>query len=522
MKLSELIAEMPKARVLGAPNADVTAITYDSRNVTPGALFVAVSGFKVDGHTFIQQAIANGAAAVLVQADRQEKWDPQTEDTNVPIVVVDDTRSAMASLSAAFHGYPGRRMGVIGVTGTDGKTTTCWLISAVLEAAGYRTGLLSTAGCKIGERWLPNTTGFTTPEAPQVQALLADMAADGVDYAIVESTSHGLALHRLDGCEYDVGVFTNLSPDHIDFHGSLEEYKQAKGRLFAMLDEKEGGRGKKEGDPSHQLPSSVRKAAVFNVDDPAAEYFRGQTKAPAIGYGVSSPTADVLAEDVSLRANGSSFRLISRVSGGEDRLEAAVRLPGLFNVYNALAAAAMGLSQGVELKTIVDALESFSGVPGRMEYIDEGQPFKVVVDFAHAPNALRTALTFLRSQTEGRQIAVFGCIGGRDEHRRFPMGQVAGELADYTVVTNDGPFSEDPAAIMAEIARGLEAAGRRRSDDFAVIEDRREAISHAFAKAKPGDTVLLAGKGHETSIVIGKEVIPWDERQVARELLRGL
>ncbi len=536
MKLSQLIAEIPLAQILGAPDADVTVIAYDSRDVKPEALFVAVPGFKVDGHAFVHQAVANGAAAVLVQSDRRDVWEPLTANGRIPLVVVGDTRSALASVAAAFYGYPGRSLGVIGVTGTDGKTTTSWLISAVLEAAGYRTGLLSTAGCKIGDRWLPNTTGFTTPEAPQVQALLAEMVVDGVDYAIVESTSHGLALHRLDGCEYDIAAFTNLSPDHIDFHGSLEEYKQAKGRLFAMLDESvrkdkvilRQAQYERPSTPLTPSPSTalrmyssraIAKVAILNADDPAAAYFRSQTHAPALTYGVHS-LADVRAADISLRSDGSRFKLISRVADGERREDASVHLPGLFNVYNALAAAAVALSQELELKTIVGALESFAGVPGRMEYIDEGQPFKVVVDFAHAPNALRTALSFLRSQTEGRLIAVFGCIGERDEHRRFGMGQIAGELADYTVVTNDGPFSEDPNVIMAEIARGLEATGKRRGDDFTVIPDRLEAIRQALSSARTGDTVLLAGKGHETSIVIGKKIFPWDEWQVARELLR--
>ncbi len=502
MHLHQLAGELDEKEILGA-DVPISAICCDSRRVSPGALFVAVPGFRVDGHDYIREAVAGGAAAVVVQADRRAKWRAAVEGGGLPAIVVPDSRRALAALAAAFHGHPGRWLRVIGVTGTDGKTTTIHLISALLEAAGYRTGLLSTVHCKVGDRLSANEYRFTTPEAPQVQALLTEMATAGVDYAILESTSHGLALHRLDGCEYDVAVVTNVTADHLDFHRSREEYLAAKGRLFAMLDQ--------------AADKGVDKVAVLNADEPACDYFAGLTQARIVTYAVQK-AVDLQATDISPTEWGSRFRL--RTEGNE--LQVAVGLPGLFNVYNSLAAAAVALSQGMSLAAVKGALESFPGVRGRLERIDEGQPFTVVVDFAHAPEALRGVLAFLRERCQGRLIVVFGCIGERERPRRLGMGLAAGELADFAVLTNDNPFQEDPQAILAEIAQGLEKAGRHERHHFVRIPDRREAIAHALAMAVEGDIVLLAGKGHEQSITIGDTVIPWDERQVARELLREM
>ncbi len=502
MDLHQLAEELDEKEVLGA-DVPISAVCHDSRRATPGALFVAVPGFRADGHDYIGEAVAAGAAAVVVQADRRAKWQAVVDGGRLPAIVVPDSRRALAALAAAFHGHPARRLRVVGVTGTDGKTTTIHLINALLEAAGYRTGLLSTVHCKVGDRLLPNEYRFTTPEAPQVQALLAEMVTAGVDYAILESTSHGLALHRLDGCEYDVAVVTNVTADHLDFHRSREEYLAAKGRLFAMLD--------------RSADKGIEKVAVVNADEPAAAYFRGLTRARVVTYAVQK-AADIQAIDVSPIEWGSRFRL--RAEGNE--LEVAFGLPGLFNVYNSLAAAAVALSQGMSLPAVRDALASFPGLPGRLERIDEGQPFTVVVDFAHAPEALRRALAFLRERCRGRLIVVFGCIGGREKPRRAGMGLAAAQLADFAVLTNDNPFREDPEAILAEIVQGLEEAGRHEGHHFVRIPDRREAIAHALAMAVEGDIVLLAGKGHEQSIIIGDTIIPWDDRRVARELLREM
>jgi UDP-N-acetylmuramoyl-L-alanyl-D-glutamate--2,6-diaminopimelate ligase len=500
MRLSQLVAELPAADVLG-PDVDVSAICYDSRRAGPGALFVAVPGFRADGHDHIGEAAARGAVAVAVQADRPQKWRAVVKERGLSAVAVADTRRALAGLATAFYGHPGRKLRVVGVTGTDGKTTVVHLVSHLLEAAGHRCGLLSTVRCKAGDRIWANESRFTTPEAPDVQALLAEAVAAGADYAVLESTSHGLALHRLDGCDYDVAVMTNVTADHIDFHRSREEYQAAKGRLFSMLDESV----KKAG---------AEKVAVLNADDPASGYFGGLTSARAVTYGIEKP-ADVRAAEITAVDWGSRFRLV-RPAGEED---VTLGLPGDFNVYNALAAATVALSQGMAIADVARGIASFSGVPGRLERIDEGQPFTVVVDFAHAPEALRRVLTFLRGRCRGRLIAVFGCIGERERPRRAGMGQAAGQLADFAILTNDNPFSEDPDHIIAEIIEGLREAGRHEGHHFVAIPDRREAIAHAFAMAVEGDIVLLAGKGHEQSITIGEMVIPWDDRRVARELL---
>jgi len=500
MRLSQLVAELGAVETLGV-DADVSAVCYDSRRVEPGALFVAVPGFRADGHDHIGEAAARGAVAVAVQADRPEKWRAVVEERGLAAVVVADTRRALAGLAAAFHGHPGRKVRVIGVTGTDGKTTVVHLVSHLLETAGHRCGLLSTVESQAGDRIWANESRFTTPEAPDVQALLAEAVAAGADYAVLESTSHGLTLHRLDHCEYDVAAMTNVTADHMDFHRSREEYRAAKGQLFAMLDQSTRKAG-------------VEKVAVLNADDPASGYFRGLTSARAITYGIETP-ADVRAAEIRPSEWGSRFRLAT--SAGEE--EVALALPGDFNVYNALAAATIALSQEVASADVARGIASFSGVPGRLERIDGGQPFTVVVDFAHAPEALRRVLTFLRGRCRGRLIAVFGCIGERERPRRAGMGQAAGQLADFAILTNDNPFSEGPEAIIAEIAQGLREAGRHEGHHFVAIPDRREAIAHAFAMAVEGDIVLLAGKGHEQSITIGETVIDWDDRRVARELL---
>ena len=503
MRLSQLVAELAAAKPLGA-DVDVSAICHDSRRAGPGVLFVAVPGFRTDGHDHIEQAVARGAVAVAVQADRPEKWRGVVEERGLSAVVVADTRQALAALAAAFYGHPGRRLRVVGVTGTDGKTTVVHLVSHLLEAAGHRVGLLSTVYCKAGDRMWANESRFTTPEAPEVQALLAETIAAGADYAVLESSSHGLALHRLDGCEYDVAAMTNVTADHLDFHRSREEYLAAKGRLFAMLDES----ARKAG---------VDKVAVLNADDPASDYFGSLTHARTFTYGVEK-LADVRAAEIRPSDWGSRFRLVT--PAGEE--EVTLGLPGDFNVCNALAAAAVALSQGMTAADIARGIASFPGVPDRLERIDEGQPFTVVVDFAHAPEALRRVLTFLRGSASGgrgRLIAVFGCIGERERPRRAGMGLAAGRLADFSILTNDNPFGEDPDGIIAEIAQGLREAGRHEGHHFVAIPDRREAIAHAFAMAVEGDVVLLAGKGHEQSITIGETVIPWDDRRVARELL---
>ena len=411
-----------------------------------------------------------------------------------------DTRKALAQAAAGFFGHPARKLGVIGVTGTDGKTTTVHLISHVLESAAKPTGFMSSVSFRSGGDAVLNDTHMTTVEAPRIQEQLCAMVDADMRYAVLEASSHGLALHRLDECEFDVAVFTTLSRDHLDFHGTMDEYKAAKGRLFQMLDE--------------SASKDTPKAAVVNVDDAASGYFRALSKVDIVTYGLDDE-ADVRAEAIEADGLSTRFRLV--MAGASN--DVSVALAGVFNVYNCLAAAAVGQSQGLSTDEIAEGLCSFPGVPGRMEAIDAGQPFRVVVDIASTSDALRRVLETLRPVTEGRLCVVFGCAGERDVARRDGMGRAAGDLADYVVLTNEDPRREDPDAIIEEIAVGVRSAGRKESDDFVRVPDRRKALQHAFAWAEAGDTVLLAGKGTEQSIVIGTEHHPWDEARVARALL---
>ena len=493
-------AGLADARVVQGEAGAVTGVSHDSRDVREGALFVAVPGFETDGHSFLKTAIQRGAKALLVQEDKHAVWEPTVAGLDVAVVAVPDTRRALAQAAAGFFGNPACKLGVIGVTGTDGKTTTVHLIAHLFGSAGRPSGFMSSVSFESDGEPVLNATHMTTVDAPQIQERLAEMVEAGKHYAVLEASSHGLALHRLDECQFDVGVFTTLSRDHLDFHGTMEEYKAAKGRLFQMLDE--------------STEKRVPRAAVVNADDPASAYFREISQATLITYGLADG-ADVRAESIETDGLSVRFRLVTK----DASQDVSVALAGEFNVLNCLAAAAVGQSQGFALQEIAAGLASFRGVPGRMEEIDSGQGFRVVVDIASTPEALRRVLLVLRPITGGRLCVVFGCAGERDAARRGGMGRAAGELADYVVLTNEDPRREDPDAIIDEIAAALRSSGREEERDFVRVPDRREALRHALGWAKVGDTVLLAGKGTEQSIVIGTEHYPWDEARVARELL---
>ena len=501
MLLRDLAAHTD-GRLHGDGNVDITSIEYDSRAVHAGSLFVAIPGLKVDGHAYLGRALEQGAQAVVVQADHEAHWRAIVEESRADVLVLDDTRIGLARLSAAFYGFPARKLGVIGITGTDGKTSLAHLVAHVFNASGRKTGLISTAECRIGDQLLPDTGRFTTPEAPQVQEMLAQMVAAGCRWAVIEATSHGLALHRVDECEYDIAALTNIGADHLDFHGSAEEYVAAKGRLFQMLDA--------------SVDKGITKTAILNADDPACAHFRSVTKATVVTYGLAE--ADLRAADATSNGWPIQFHL-STPSGKRD-----VRFPkpGLFNVRNALAATGLGIAAGLPLDEIIPALESWPGAPGRMEFIDEGQPFTVLVDFAHAPDSLRRVLQLLRETVRGRIIAVFGCIGEHDKARRPGMAQAAADLADYTFITDDNPYSEDRDAILQDIADAMRATGKREGHDFSVVPDRREAISQAVAMAVDEDAILLAGKGHEREVHIGDTAYECDDREVSRRVLRDL
>jgi UDP-N-acetylmuramoyl-L-alanyl-D-glutamate--2,6-diaminopimelate ligase len=498
--LRQIQHELPSARLVGADGVAVSSVTHDSRRVAPGALFVAVPGFRTDGHDYLREAIAAGASAVVVQDDRRERWAPVVEETHVPAVVTPDARAALAPAAAAVHGHPARRLVTIGVTGTDGKTSTCHLIAHMLAVAGEPAGLMSTAEARIRERVLPQGEHLTTGEAPDVQALLAEMADGGCRYAIIESSSHGLALHRLDRCEFDVAVMTQVGTDHIDFHGSREAYIEAKALLFAMLEE--------------AADKGATKTAVLNADDPVHATFGARTKARALHYGRS--LADVRATDVRHSGWRTSFTLETPAGS----TEASVARPGEAYVYDALAGASVGLALELPLETVAQALRTWPGTPGRMERVDAGQPFLVVVDYAHSPESLRRALDLLRDQRPRRVLTLFGCVGGREYERRTAMGETAGALADFTIVTDDNPNDEDREAIIRDIEKGLIRAGRQRGRDYELVPDRREAVAYALAMAERGDALLLAGKGHETRVSAGAHSYDCDDRELALHLLR--
>jgi UDP-N-acetylmuramoyl-L-alanyl-D-glutamate--2,6-diaminopimelate ligase len=396
-------------------------------------------------------------------------------------------------------------MRVIGVTGTDGKTTTCHMVTSVLEAAGASVARMGTVDTYIpGEEGGPPTR-MSTPEANQVQRILRRALDAGCDHVIIESTSHGLALHRLDDVDYDVAAVTNVTGDHLDFHQSFEAYREAKSRLFAALERTPGG--------------AADKTAIVNADDPSAHFMLTQApRARHLSFGFEARDLDVFAGNVHLMAEGSSFRLMTPAGAGD----VSIRLPALFNVANALCAASIGIACGVPVPAIAHGLAALDGVPGRMERVDAGQPFAVIVDYAHTGDAVRKALGVLREVSQGRLTIVVGAAGERDPGRRFGVARAAAEGADFAVFTNEDPRSEDPAAIVREIGSHAEQAGRRRDRDFLEVEDRREAIAAAFSRAAPGDIVLICGKGHEQSIIYGTEARPWDDRTVAREELLRL
>lgn len=505
MQLHTLLRDIADAQVVqGSQGVEVGSVAYDTREIERGGLFVAIPGFETDGHRFIGQALERGAAAVLVQEDHRSLWEQAVADQDVAVASAKETRPALATVAAAFYRYPARSLRTIGITGTKGKTTTTYLTAALLDAGGFKTGLLSSVEFKIGSQFVINSSQTTTPESLEVQSLLAQMRDAGTEYAVVESTSHGLTLHRLDHLEYDVAAFTNLYPDHLDFHADLDDYLTAKGRLFEMLDE--------------AADKGIGKTAILNADDPASQRLRPLSKrARVVTYGVEASKADVRALDVTLSERGSRFRMATAA----DDVVVESPLLGLFSVYNSLAAAAIAVQLGVGLPAIAEALATFRGVPGRLERIDCGQPFTVVVDFAHTGDALRSVLQTLRPAASGRLIAVFGAGGDRDPQRRSGMGQAASELADFSILCDDNPRKEDPAAIIDEIARTMAAAGKREGSDFVRIPQRREALRHAFANAREGDVVLIAGKGHEPYLIVGEEYLPWDDREVAREELRA-
>jgi UDP-N-acetylmuramoyl-L-alanyl-D-glutamate--2,6-diaminopimelate ligase len=476
MKLEELVAGFPGARVVGDTSVEVRELAYDSRKVEPGTLFCCVVGEKSDGHEFGVRAVEDGAVALVVERELTE--------VDVAQVVVPDSRAAMAPLAARFFGDPTAELRVVGVTGTNGKTTTAFLIHEVLKAAEYPCGLLGTVKQIVGG--VEKEVERTTPEAIELQSTFRQMLEGGDEACAMEVSSHAMTLHRADAIHFEVAIFTNLTQDHLDFHADMEDYFLAKRKLF-------------EAGP---------KTAIVNVDDPYGRRLAEEFE--CVTFSAEGAEADYSARDVSFDAGGARFRV------GE--LELRTGLPGHFNVANALGAFAAAEAMGVGAEIAAAGLARAARVPGRFEPIDEGQGFSVLVDYAHTPDSLENVLRAARRLTGGRLISVFGAGGDRDRDKRPKMGRAGAELSDLAVVTSDNPRSEDPESIVAEVAAGAE--GVEDAAEIQVVVDRREAIALALGRAEPGDTVVVAGKGHEQGqeFEAGRK-IPFDDREVAREEL---
>ena len=475
MKLTELC--QGGMRIIGDGKVDITSIEYDSRKVRAGALFFCIDGFKTDGHEYARSAVENGAVALMVS---------RRLDIDVPQIVVQNGRAAMAHISRAFYGNPDTGMTMIALTGTNGKTTTTYMIKSVMEASGKKTGLIGTIVNMIGQRALP--TERTTPESPDLFALLRHMADEGCEAVVMEVSSHSLALDRVAGITFDVAVFTNLTQDHLDFHGTMAGYKAAKKKLFA-----------------------ASKCAAMNIDDAAAAYMMDGIDIDWRTYGIKEK-ADVFARNIEITPKGVSYDLCCERA----MLPLSLSIPGIFSVYNSLSAATACLLMGESLETIKTGLEAMPCVAGRFEVLDTGnRPYTIILDYAHTPDSLENTLITVQSFARGRIMPVFGCGGDRDKGKRPIMGEIAGRLSTFAIITSDNPRTEDPY----EIIRAVEDGMKRTNCPYICIENRHDAIAYAIDNAQQGDIIVLAGKGHETYQEINGVKHPFDEKIVVKELL---
>lgn len=489
MKLKQIIAEAGIADAESVIDREISGIAYDSRQVTPGMLFVAIRGRNVDGHEYIKTAIKRGAAAVICQMDAL---------THSPLgaLRVPDTRVALARTAAAFYDHPSSKLGVVGVTGTNGKTTVSFMLKHILETVGRKTGLLGTVRYEIGERMIPAQR--TTPEALEIQQMMRQMLRANCVDCVMEVSSHGLEQNRVDQVAFDVAIFTNLTPEHLDYHGGMDAYFDAKRKLFEFLRS-----GAKAG------------AAVINIDDSyGARLAEEFADVDQLTLGCA-PSADLRLEEVSVSSDLTRFAFAT--SGVTHQCE--LPLLGRYNVMNALAAIGGAMKLGVSVVDAVRALRSVATVPGRLEAVDAGQPFSVLVDYAHTEDALNNAMTTLREIVDGRLLTLFGCGGNRDARKRAAMGAVTARMADLAVLTSDNPRNESPELIADEVMVGYASV----RDEGCVVElDRARAIEQIIGMAQPGDIVLIAGKGHETYQEFENTVVPFDDRVHAREALETL
>ncbi len=491
-KIKSLIDLLPEAKIIGDENKCIDTIEHDSRKVGKNSLFVCIPGAKVDGHNYISQAVQNGAVAVLVEKDI-------VEIDGVTIIKVDDVKAAIQAIVPYFYDYPARKLRMIGITGTNGKTTTSYLIRAILRNAGFKVGVIGTIQIMIEDEVFPIHN--TTPDIIDLQAILANMQAKGMDYVVMEVSSHALALNRVAGCEFDTAVFTNVTQDHLDFHKTFENYIEAKSKLFASL--------------TLLTNCKENKTAVINIDDSAAKAMLAKSECRTIFYAIHK-NADLKAENINVLANGAKFSIHSNFAN----LDLNLKITGIFNVYNVMGAVGAAFAEGIKADVIKQTLESFESVPGRFELVDEGQTFSVIVDYAHTPDGLENILKTARQIAKQHIITVFGCGGDRDRTKRPIMGRIAAQLSDVVIATSDNPRTEDPEFILSQVEEGvLETIGDKKHKK---ITDRKSAIEEAISMASEGDIVIIAGKGHENYQILKDKTIHFDDKEVARDVLRRL
>lgn len=482
MKLSEVLNGVEIIGRYGPINIDIKDVVYDSRKVTPGCVFICISGFKVDGHKYIADAIEKGAVAAVIEKD--------VEAEGITIVKVKNTRSIMPNMGSNFYKHPTNKLKLIGITGTNGKTTTTYLIESILEQAHKKASIIGTISIKMGKVEIPSSR--TTPESIDLQQLFREMLDKDMEYSIMEVSSHALDLGRVDNCNYRIGIFTNLTQDHLDYHIDFDNYRNAKKKLFYK----------------------TTHANIINIDDMHGRIIADeikQLKTPLITYGIDHK-ADIMAKNIKIDVKGVKFTLVTP----KYSIELQNKTPGRFSVYNCLAAAAAAYVEGIDKNIIEEGLYNISNVPGRSEVVDIDKPFTVIIDYAHSPDSLENILSSVRQYTKGKIITVFGCGGDREKEKRPIMGEVAGRLSDYCVITSDNPRSEEPESIIKQVEQGIIST----NCDYICIENRRDAIKYALAIAREKDVVLLAGKGHETYQVLKDSTIHFDEREVIRELIR--
>ncbi|MCX5726486.1 MAG: UDP-N-acetylmuramoyl-L-alanyl-D-glutamate--2,6-diaminopimelate ligase [Candidatus Saganbacteria bacterium] len=487
MKLEKLLEKLKNIDVSGNTDADITGIAYNSKSVKPGNIFVAIPGFVSNGHDYVREAIAKGASACVLEVDMQ-----------IPVskMIVKNARAEMARLAAAFYDHPSQKLKVIGVTGTNGKTTICYILESLLRRAGYKVGLIGTIETRIDGRVMPSK--LTTPESVDLQKILNTMVEEGATHVVMEVSSHSLALDRVLGVDFDLVVYTNLTHDHLDFHKTMEEYLEAKLKLFRTL-----GTGEKK-----------EAIGIVNKDDICSKKVLEALRGKALTYGLDY-SADLSAKDIKFNLDSMSFKAVAE----KEFIEVTSNLIGIPNVYNILASTLCGLSLGLDLAEVKEGIESLPKIPGRYERIAAGRAFNVIVDFAHSPDSLQKLIETFRPFAQGKIILVFGCPGDRDKLKRPIMGEIAAKLADHTIITTDDPHTEDPAKIIDEIEKGI-TSYTLNVIRYEKIIDRREAIEKALSLAGEGDIVLIAGRGHEKFQDFNGRKIEIDDREVVRNCLR--